>query len=71
MGRHYQYCLGLETHPPLTGKEIERGNKKRELEDLRKQYIQAKYCDVVEMNDCDWWKLTRKIFENYQIWKSF
>ena len=33
---------------------MQRGNKNRELDELRKQYIQEKGYSVIEMYECDW-----------------
>ena len=42
MGCFYQYCPCQEARPSLTEDEIERGNKKREMDQMRKQYIKEK-----------------------------
>ena len=34
----------------------QRSNKKKKLNELRKQYIQEKGCNVIEMYEYDWWK---------------
>ena len=38
----------------LSLREIQSGIKTRELDELRKQYIQAKGYHVIEMYECDW-----------------
>ena len=43
----------------LTAEDIERGNKKREMDQMRKQYIEEKGYKVVEMWECEWWNLYR------------
>ena len=57
MGCHCHYCPCQEARPCLTEEEIQRGIKKRELDELRKQYIQQKGYSVIEMYECDWWSL--------------
>ena len=42
MGCVYHYCSCQEARPSLTEEDIERGNKKRELGQVRKQYIKKK-----------------------------
>ena len=42
---------------PLTKEDIQRGSKKRELDALRRHYIQEKASKVIEMWECDWWRL--------------
>ena len=40
----------------LTEQDIERGNKKREMDDMRREYIKEKGYKVEEMWKCDWWE---------------
>ena len=56
MGRFYHFCSCLEARPSLTEQDIEQGNKKREMDDLRREYIQEKGYKVEEMGECDWWQ---------------
>ena len=42
---------------PLTKEDIHRGSKKRELDALRRHYIQEKGCKIIEMWECEWWRL--------------
>ena len=42
---------------PLTEEDIQRGSKKRELDALRRHYIQEKGFKVIEMWECEWWRL--------------
>ena len=49
MGCFYHFCPYQETRPSLTEEDIERGNKKREMDQMRKQYIKEKRYNVVEM----------------------
>ena len=46
----------LEALPSLTEDDVERDNKKREMDQMRKQYIKKGYNDV-EMGECEWWNL--------------
>ena len=39
IGCFYHYCPCQEAQPSLTEEDIERGNKKREMEQMRKKYI--------------------------------
>ena len=57
MGCFYHCCPCQEARPSLTEKDIERGNKKREMDQMRKQYIKEKGYNVVEMWECEWWNL--------------
>ena len=57
MGCFYQYCPCQEASPSLTEEDIEHGNKKREKDQMRKQYIKEKCYNVVEMWEYEWWNL--------------
>ena len=57
MGCFYHYCSCQEARFSLTDEDIECGNKKREIDQMRKQYIKEKGYNVVEMWECEWWNL--------------
>ena len=57
MACFYHYSPRQEARPSLTEEDIERGNKKREIDQMRKQYIKEKGYNVVEMWEGEWWKL--------------
>ena len=56
MGRYYHFCSCQEARPSLTEQDIERGNKKREMDEMRREYIQEKGYKVEEIWECDWWE---------------
>ena len=56
MGCYYHFCSFQEARPSLTEQDIERGNKKRELDDMRREYNKEKGYKVEEMWECDWWE---------------
>ena len=53
MGCFYLYCPYEEAQSSLTEEDIERGNKKRELDQIKKQYVRENAHIVVEMWECD------------------
>ena len=57
MGCFYHYCPCQEARPSLTEEDIERGNKKWEMDQMWKQDIKGKGYDVVEM-----WEMWRGNF---------
>ena len=57
MGCFYHYCPCQEARPSLTEDDIERGNIKREMDQMGKQYIKEKGHNVVEMWKSEWWNL--------------
>ena len=57
MGCYYHFCSCQETRPSLSDEDIERGNKRREMVDLRREYIREKGYKVEEMWECEWWQI--------------
>ena len=57
MGCFYHFCPCQELCPSLTEEDIQRGSKKRELDALRRHYIQEKGFNIIEMWECEWWRL--------------
>ena len=56
MGCYYHFCPCQETRPSLSDEDIERGNKRREMDDLRREYIREKGYKIEEMWECEWWQ---------------
>ena len=59
MGCYFHYCPCQEARPSLTDNEIMTGTKKREQDQMRKQYIQQKGYKTFEIRECTWWELYR------------
>ena len=57
MGCFYHYRPCQEARPSVTEEDFERGKKKQEMDQMRKQYIKEKGYNVVEMWECEWWNL--------------
>ena len=57
MGCYYHYCSCQEARPSLTDSDIERGVKKRQQGEMRRDYIQQKGYEIVEMWECEWSRL--------------
>ena len=49
MGCYYHFCSCQETCPFMSEQDIERGNKKREMDELRREYIKEKGYNDQEM----------------------
>ena len=64
MGCCYNFCLSQELRPSLTKEDIKQGNKKRELDELRRNYIQEKGFNVIERWEIEWWRLYKTTTEN-------
>ena len=56
-GCYYHYCPCQEARPSLTDTDIERGVKKRQQDEMRRDYKQQKGYQIVEMWECEWWSL--------------
>ena len=56
MGCYYRFCPCQETRPSLSDEDIEKGNNKREMDDLRREYIREKEYKIEEMCECEWWQ---------------
>ena len=57
MGCSYLYCPCQKARPSLTDTDIEKGIKKRQQDEMRRDYIQQKGYQIVEMWECEWWSL--------------
>ena len=57
LGCFYHFCPCQELSPSLTEEDFHRGSKRRELDALRRHYIQEKDFKVFEMWECEWWRL--------------
>ena len=57
MGCFYHFCPCQEFRPPLTEEDIQRGSRKRELDALRRHYIQEKGFKSIENWEWEWWRL--------------
>ena len=56
MGCFYRFCPCQELRPSFTEENIKRGSRRRELDELRRGYIQEKGFTVIEMWECEWWR---------------
>ena len=57
MGCYYHYCPCQEAHPSLTDTDNEKGIKKRQQDEMRRDYIQQNGYQIVEMWECERWSL--------------
>ena len=56
MGCYCHLCSCQETRPSLSEQDIERGKKKREMDELRREYIKERVCKIQEMRECERWE---------------
>ena len=57
MGCLYHYYPYQEARLSVTADDLKRGNKKKEMDQMRKNYIKEKGYNVVEMWECQCWNL--------------
>ena len=57
MGCFYHFCLCQEVRPSLTKEDIQRATKEKNLDALRRECIQEKGFTVIEMWECERWRL--------------
>ena len=57
MGCYYHHCPCQETRPSLSDKEVKCGNKRQEMDETRRDDIRGKGYEIVEMGECEWWRL--------------
>ena len=55
MGCYYHYCSCQEARPSLRYTDIERGVKKQQQDERRRDYPQQKGFQNVEIWQCEWW----------------
>ena len=63
MGCFYHFCPCQELRSSLTEEDIKRSSIRRELDELRQSYIQEKGFTVIEMWECEWWRLYKTTSE--------
>ena len=57
LGCFYHFCPCQELPSSLTEEDVKRGSRRRELDELRRSYIQDKSFTVIEKWECEWWRL--------------
>ena len=59
MGGYFYYCPCQEARPSLTDNEYKKRIKKREQDQMRKEYIQHRGYKIIGMWECKWWDIYR------------
>ena len=59
MGCYFHNCPCQEARPSMTDNANLRGIKKKEQDQMRNEYIQQIGYKIIEMWECNWWKLYR------------
>ena len=53
----YHFCPCQELRSSLTEEDMKLVSRKRDLDELKRSYIQEKGFTVIEMWECVWWRL--------------
>ena len=77
MGCYYHSCPCQEARPSLTDTDVLRGVKKRQQDEMRRDYIRQKGYQIVEMWECEWWcrlyksdeSVKSHLRENFCYWR--
>ena len=56
MGCYFHFCACQEARASMSEEETQRGLKKREYDELRRDYLRNKGYKVVEIRECKWWE---------------
>ena len=57
MNCFYHFCPCQELRPSLTEEDLKRSSRRKDFDELRRGYIQKKSFTVIEMWECEWWRL--------------
>ena len=56
MGCYFHFCACQEARASMSEEETQRGLKKREHDELRRDYLRNKWYKVVEILQFNWWE---------------
>ena len=59
MGCYFHFCACQEARESISEEETQNGLKKREYDDLRRDYLRNKGYKVVEIWECNWWETVK------------
>ena len=60
MGCYFHFCSLQESRASLSQEEMQRGNGKREHDELRSDYLRNKGYYIVEVWECKWWERVKE-----------
>ena len=59
MGCYFHFCACQEARASMSEEETQKGLKKREYDELRRDYLRNKGYKVVEIWECNWWETVK------------
>ena len=60
MGCYFLFCPCQEARASLSEEEMQRGIRKREHDELRRDYLRNKGYNIVEVWECKWWERVKE-----------
>ena len=60
MGCYFHFCPCQKARASLSEEEMHRGIRKREHDELRRDYLRNKGCNIVEVWECNWWQRVKE-----------
>ena len=60
MGCYFHFCPCQEAKASLSEEETQRGIRKREHDELRRDYLKSKGYKIVEIWECKWWESVKE-----------
>ena len=59
MGCYFHFCACQEARASMSEEETQKGLKKREYDELRRDYLRNNGYKVVEIWKCNWWETVK------------
>ena len=60
MGCYFHFCPCQESRASLSEEEMRRGIRKREHDQLRRDYLRNKGYNIVDVCECNWWERVKE-----------
>ena len=60
MGSYFHFCPCQESRASLSEEEMQRGIRKREHDELRRDYLRNQGYNIVEVWECKWWERVKE-----------
>ena len=71
MGWYFHFCPCQEAKASLSEEETQRGIRKREHDELRRDYLKSKGYKIVEFRECKWWESFKEKNVRNHVRKNF
>ena len=65
------FCPCQEDRASLSGEPMQRGIRKREHDELRRDYLRHKGYNIIDVWECNWWESVKKENLRLHVRKNF